>query len=86
MSSTTHEAQIELTFTDSSKRVYRMPEVDEQNITSVASRIREINASLAGGQDLDFKNTFVSNSGATVVKISAGTIVTTTEEVLYHAS
>jgi len=83
MSSTTHEAILTVMFTDGTVRQYTLPNVLEASLATIKTRVNTINSNLENGQDLDFKQTFVSSMGAPVLKIAEAKAVTTTEEVIY---
>lgn len=80
--STVTSAQVELTFADDDKRTYTLPSIPSSAASLVGSRIMAINAGTAENVAA-FRQTFVSNGGASFVSISAGTVTTIVEEVIY---
>lgn len=83
MSSTTHEAQITMLFSDETSKTFTLPDMDEEARQYVADRCKAINNGTATNI-ADFRQTFVSNSGASFVSISGAAVITTTEEVIYN--
>lgn len=77
---TVNEVGIGLLFDDGTTRTYTFKDVDTEQLDSVKSAIDSINAEA----DSDFSKTFVSDSGAPVIRIASGTITSTTEEVIYN--
>lgn len=77
---TTNEVSVGLLYDDGTTRTYSFKGVDTEQLDSVKSAIDSINAQV----DSDFKKTFVSDSGAAVIRISTGTIKVTEEEVIYN--
>lgn len=82
LSTTTRIIQIEMTYGDYSTRNYKIPMTDEATATTAREQIAAFNeaASVSGSS---IANTFISENESPVVRISSGTIIQTTEEVLY---
>lgn len=79
-----NELKVVLMYTDSTTRQYTLPEVPSTLTTEIVrGRVNEINSSLEAGQDQDFQQTFISNSGAGVHRIASAALVTKIEEVIY---
>lgn len=81
---TTNTIQLELTYTDYSTRTYKIPlaEYTSEGIATAKTAIRNFNtaASTAGSS---VQQTFLSEDGAAVARISDATVVNRTEEVIY---
>lgn len=83
MSSTTvNSAEITLFYEDDTERKITLPELDESVLPDIKGRVLAINNGTAQYVN-DFKQTFVSNDGASCVSISAAKIIMTVEEVVY---
>lgn len=80
--STVISAQVELTYDDGDTRTYTLPSIPSDAASLVSGRIMAINAGTADNIEA-FRQTFVSDGGASFVSISAGTVTTTIEEVIY---
>lgn len=80
--STVISAQVELTYADDDTRTYTLPSIPSSVASQVQSRILAINAGTAENVEA-FRQTFVSEGGASFVSISAGTVTTVIEEVVY---
>lgn len=85
MSSVTREVRITMLFDDNTTETNVLPDIAEEALPNVKSRIKAINAGTADNAEA-FNQTFVSNAGASLVSISAGSVVITTEEVLYNGN
>ncbi len=87
MSTTQIDIQVELTYTDYTKRNYRIPfkgEVTAENITAAKAAIEAFNTA-AGAASSAVAMTFISDDGAVVGGITDATIIQTTEEDIYNA-
>lgn len=84
MSSVRHDVAITMGFEDETSKTYTLEDVDETIRPDVANRVKAINAGTAENVG-DFRQTFVSNAGASFVSIIAAHVITTTEEVIYNA-
>lgn len=86
MSTTKNEVKIKLIYEDGDDRTYKM-EIEPENMNTVKARVKEINNQTGTGAQYTapMKATFVSDTGAPMMKIGAVTIETTTEEVIYGA-
>ena len=91
MSSTTAEVKIGYLYEDGSTKTYSIPEVDMNDLANVKTRVQKLNAAFGGDTSdtlatayaTDMQKTFVSNGGASMVKISSAKITITEEEVIY---
>lgn len=83
MSTSSNEVRVGIMFTDGTTRTYKLPEVPDENLANVKTRIQSINASITGGTAQAFTQTFVSTTGAPVLNIASGKIITTEEEIIY---
>lgn len=84
MSTTKNEVKVKLIYEDGDDRTYKM-EIEPENMSTVKARVKEINNQTGTGAQYNapMKATFVSDTGAPMMKIGAVTIETTTEEVIY---
>lgn len=82
MSTTTKIVQVEMTYADYSTRNYKIPMTDEATATTARERIAAFNEA-ASVPSSSIATTFISDNESPVVRISSGTIIQTTEEVLY---
>lgn len=82
MSSLKIDITITLLYNDYLTRSYTFENVATEDLEAVKGKIQAINANSCG-EYADFYKTFVSNDGASVVKIESCKIVTAVEEVIY---
>ena len=82
MSTTVNEAQITMAFDDGTEKTFALPSIPAGALQYVKPRVQAINGGTATNV-ADFRQTFVSNGGASFVSISAARVIVTTEEVLY---
>ena len=78
---TTHQAVLTLAFKDATDRKFKFNGVDESAISSIKDKVLAINADMPEY----FAKTFVSDTGADCIMISAAEVITTEEEVIYNA-
>ena len=83
MSSTSNEVQVTMAFTDETDKTFSLPDVAENDLQYVATRVKALNNGTATNV-ADFRQTFVSSAGASFVSIAAAKIIRTTEEVIYN--
>lgn len=84
MSTTTHELQVIVNFTDGTYRTYTLPNIPETLTASeIETRIKALNNGTAE-HAADFKKAFVSNDGEQVEDVGGAYRVTITEEVIYN--
>lgn len=84
MSTTTNNVNVQLMYEDSTTRTYTFTDVDEGALDYVATKVKAINDN--NNQQYDaFYNTFVSKSGAKVMRIASAKGITIEEEVIYSA-
>lgn len=81
---TTNTIQLELTYTDYSTRTYKIPlsSYTSEGIAAAKTAIRNFNTA-AGTADSSVQQTFLSEDGANVARISDATVINRTEEVIY---
>ena len=82
MSSQTNNVIVTLLFDDDSTRNITFEGVADEDLLSVRSKIKAINAN-ANNEYANFYQTFVSDDGEPVVKIESCKIVNIEEEVIY---
>ena len=82
---TTYSVKVTLAYEDATSRNYTFNGVDNMYLPDVKDKVIAINESLEAGTANNFKNTFVSNNGATVKMISKAQIITLQQEVIYSA-
>jgi len=82
MSSVKNDITITLLFDDYFVRSYRFEDVADNDLAAIKSKIQAINAN-SNGEYANFYKTFVSNDGASVIKIEGCKIVSAVEEVIY---
>jgi len=82
---TNYSVKVTLAYEDATSRIYTFNGVDNMYLPDVKDKVLAINESLEGGTANNFKNTFVSNNGATVKMISKAQIITLQQEVIYSA-
>ena len=82
MSSLTNNVIVTLLFDDDSTRNITFEGVADEDLLSVRSKIKAINAN-ANNEYANFYQTFVSDDGEPVVKIESCKIVNIEEEVIY---
>lgn len=83
MSSTSNEVQVTMRFSDDTDKTFSLPDVAENDLQYVATRVKALNNGTATNV-ADFRATFVSNAGASFASIAAAKIIRTTEEVIYN--
>ena len=79
---TNRQVVLTLAFRDAPDRNFKFNGVDQSALADVKSKIQAINDDMPSY----FAHTFVSDSGAECIMISAAQIITTEEEVIYSAS
>lgn len=79
---TNRQVVLTLAFRDATDRNFKFNGVDQSALADVKSKIQAINDDMPPY----FAHTFVSDSGAECIMISAAQIITTEEEVIYSAS
>ena len=82
---TTKSVKVTLAYEDATSRAYTFNGVDSMYVIDVKDKVLAINESLEAGTANNFKNTFVSNNGATVKMISKAQVITVQQEVIYSA-
>ena len=82
MSSLTNNVVVTLRFDDDSTRNITFENVASEDLMTVKSKIKAINAN-ANNEYANFYATFVSDDGDPVVKIESCKIVITEEDVIY---
>lgn len=82
MSSVKNDVTITLLFDDYFVRSYRFEDVADNDLAAIKGKIQAINAN-SNGEYANFYKTFVSNDGASVIKIEGCKIVSAVEEVIY---
>lgn len=83
MSSTSNEVQVTMKFSDDTEKTFSLPDVAENDLQYVATRVKAVNNGTATNV-ADLRQTFVSNAGASFASIAAAKIIRTTEEVIYN--
>lgn len=78
---TTNQVNITLAYEDASARTYNFKGVLLEELENVGTRARAVNANMPA----NFKNTFLSNSGAKAMQISKVQLISQEEEVIYNA-
>lgn len=78
----TRSVILTLAFQDATDRKFKFNGVDADKIDAVKIKVITLNQNMPQS----FKTTFVSDTGAECVMISAAQAVQTEEEVIYHAS
>ena len=77
---TTNSVNITLSYEDASTRTVKFTGVNASALGNVGARVRAINNNMPA----NFKNTFVSSTGAKVMQIGKAQIVSETKEVIYN--
>jgi len=85
MSTVTNEVQVGILFEDGTTRKYSLPNVAQEDLAGVKTRVLEINNGTGAGATYKpaMLATFVSNTGAAMQKIGSAAYITTEEEVIY---
>lgn len=88
MEETTYGAQLTLAYTDMSTRNVSFTDVDVEALPDMADNIIAFNAAItAGGASaVAYQDTFISNDGAPIARISKAKYTATTEEVIYSGN
>lgn len=84
---TTNTIQVELTYTDYDTRTYKIPfqSYTAEGVENAKNKIRAFNTA-AATSDSAVQQTFLSNDGARVARISGATLISRNEEVLYSVN
>ena len=82
MSSLTNNVVVTLLFEDDSTRNITFEGVAGEDLLSIKAKINAINEN-ANNEYSNFYQTFISDDGEPVIRISACKIITTQEEVIY---
>lgn len=78
---TTRQVVLTLAFRDATDRNFKFNGVDQSAISQIKDKVLAINDDMPEY----FAHTFVSDTGAECIMISAAQIITTEEEVIYSA-
>lgn len=81
-STTTNKVNIMLSYGDASSRTVSFNNVREEEIQHIGERVQAINANMSDA----FKTTFRSADNAPVASIGKAQLITTEEEMIYHAN
>ncbi len=82
---TTYSATMTLAYDDDTTRNVTFDDVDENIIGVFKGRITSLNSAIADTvTGAAYKETFISDSGSPIKKISGGKYTATTEEVIYN--
>ena len=81
--SSSNNVVVTLLYSDDSTRNYTFENVPDAALSAVKAKINAINAN-AGNEYANFYQTFISDDGEAVSRISAAKIVQIEEEVIYN--
>lgn len=83
-----YEAQLTLAYTDLATRNVNFTDVPSSAVSSMKAKIMTFNSDISGNTAAGtaYKETFISNDGAPVQKISKAKYTVTNEEVIYSGN